>query len=63
LQQLKNRQVSSAITDNLAALLDECDYARFAPGQGDTLEMERHLKQAQQLLHSLMKALSQEKKA
>lgn len=62
IEHLRRRQADTDMIDRLTRLFDECDFARFAPGERDAQAMEKHEQEAEKLLTSLMKVLNQEKR-
>ncbi len=62
IRQLHARGVEKQLTDELAQLFDETDFARFAPGQGDPEAMARLEKRAEDLLIRFKLILSKEAK-
>lgn len=63
LQLLRQRRAEDALLDELTRLWEECDFARFAPGQSDPAALEAHERQAESLLARLGRILSRGKNA
>lgn len=63
LRRLEATRAGERSRSQLAALLDECDYARFAPSGREAGDMERHERAAEKLLTELGHVLGKEKKA
>ena len=62
------RQLAKAGAENkkitqLTELLDECDFARFAPGDREAAAMEQHETLAESLLTDFSRMLEKERKA
>jgi len=63
LRRLAAAGASAQSQTQLAGLLDECDYARFAPSGREAADLERHEREAEALLTELGHVLGKEKKA
>jgi hypothetical protein len=62
-QRLAKAGAEESKINQLAELLDECDFARFAPGELNETEMESHEQLAEGLLTEFSRVLGKEKKA
>jgi hypothetical protein len=63
LLRLETAGVETDRREKLAALLTECDYARFAPGDRAEADLLRHEQEAEAMLTDLANRLRKEKRA